>query len=136
LIADDDPGMLLLLAYLLKHENVEVVLATNGLEAIRFFTEMAHGIDAAILDVNMPPHNGTLAMDRMREIVPDLPVVLTSGDPSHVVQQRFAPKVPWYFLPKPFNVTAVRNLLHSVLGSRCKAAASGKSSVTEVIRAK
>ena len=64
LIADDDESIIELLCYNLKREGFEVVLASNGEEAIRKTKEFLP--DLIILDVMMPMFDG---IDVMKKIV-------------------------------------------------------------------
>jgi DNA-binding response OmpR family regulator len=56
LIADDEPNILISLEFLLKREGYEVVVASNGAEALD--RVRAERPDMAILDVMMPLRNG------------------------------------------------------------------------------
>lgn len=56
LIADDEPNIVISLEFLLKREGYEVVVATNGAEALASVREQRP--DLAILDVMMPQRNG------------------------------------------------------------------------------
>jgi DNA-binding response OmpR family regulator len=56
LIADDEPNILISLEFLLKREGYEVVVASNGAEALE--RVRAERPDMAILDVMMPLRNG------------------------------------------------------------------------------
>jgi CheY-like chemotaxis protein len=56
LIADDEPNIVISLEFLLRREGYEVVVATNGAEALASVREQRP--DLAILDVMMPQRNG------------------------------------------------------------------------------
>ena len=56
LVADDEPNILISLEFLLKREGYEVVVASNGAEALD--RVRAERPDMAILDVMMPLRNG------------------------------------------------------------------------------
>ena len=56
LIADDEPNIVISLEFLLRREGYEVVIATNGAEALASVREQRP--DLAILDVMMPQRNG------------------------------------------------------------------------------
>lgn len=66
LIADDDESIIELLSYNLKKEGFEVVLASNGEEALRKTKEFLP--DLIILDVMMPMFDGIDVCGQLREI--------------------------------------------------------------------
>ncbi len=66
LIADDDESVLEMLSYNLKKEGYEVIVATNGEEAIRKAKEF--NPDLIILDVMMPILDGIDVCGQLREI--------------------------------------------------------------------
>jgi len=77
LIADDNPFILETLAACLRGNGHKVIPATNGQEAID--RGVLSQPDVAILDVSMPVMNGLEAAERLREIIPTLPIILFSA---------------------------------------------------------
>jgi EAL domain-containing protein (putative c-di-GMP-specific phosphodiesterase class I)/DNA-binding NarL/FixJ family response regulator len=79
LIADDDPGIRLLLDTALRREGFESVLAANGREALERLQD--HPIDVLLLDVQMPVLDGlaTLREIRASDRLRTLPVILITG---------------------------------------------------------
>jgi len=78
LVADDENEIRSAITQYLKmdgYENVDE--ATNGEEAIDFFTEKRH--DLIILDLVMPKLGGKEAFFKLKKINPDLLVIFTSG---------------------------------------------------------
>jgi two-component system cell cycle sensor histidine kinase/response regulator CckA len=76
-VADDEPGLRLLLAATLSGAGYEVLQASNGLEAVR----LCEGgrVDLLLTDLVMPDHEGLETIRRMRAERPDIPVVAMSG---------------------------------------------------------
>lgn len=56
-----------------------VVASRGGQEAIQEVTERGAEIDLVILDMVMPGMDGGTTFDRIREIQPDMPVILSGG---------------------------------------------------------
>lgn len=81
LIADDEPGLLELYATWLDGEDVEVVRASCGAEALSHCEEA--DIDVAILDRHMPRVSGDEVLDVLREC-PDRPRIafVTAATPE------------------------------------------------------
>jgi CheY-like chemotaxis protein len=108
--ADDDPDDLQLVLESFSHyaNNVEVITASDGGEALRFFQEADDSVPTPcliILDINMPEVNGKdlLVKIRQMERFADVPVVLftTSTQPMDMI---FAKKYNAGFVTKPLNV--------------------------------
>lgn len=77
LLVDDEEGIQLLYREEFEEEGFEVISAYNGDEALeKFSNEMP---DLVILDINMPGMSGIEVLRRMKELNPDLPVILSSA---------------------------------------------------------
>ena len=56
LVCDDDPTYLLLMEETLSSDNLDVITAGNGVEALKLF--LSHEPDIVLLDVHMPMLSG------------------------------------------------------------------------------
>ena len=79
-----------------------VTEACDGIEAVSIFEEEPERFDCVILDLMMPGYNGEEAFTRMRQIRPDIPIVIYSGYNAQEVRTRFAATESTAFLQKPF----------------------------------
>lgn len=80
LLVDDDTDLLAVSGDVLREAGFSVTSCTNGRTAVG---ALASGsFDAVISDVRMPGLDGLGLLRAVREHDPDLPVVLTTGDPS------------------------------------------------------
>ena len=70
LLVDDEPSIRQLLAYRLKREGFEVLLAENGRDAIKRLE--AGGIDLLVSDIRMPDMNGIEVLRAARQLDPDI----------------------------------------------------------------
>lgn len=103
LVVEDDPRIRSLAEYALQTRYERVVLASGAEEAQRLFD--AHPeIGLVFTDVTLPGGpDGIKMAGRMREKKPDIPVLVTTGDPAFVL-----PHWPrCRFLPKPYDITAL-----------------------------
>jgi nitrogen-specific signal transduction histidine kinase/CheY-like chemotaxis protein len=113
LLADDEPLVRDVGHQLLLGLGYRVILAKDGEEAVRAF-ELHHVELAAVLcDLVMPALSGTDATVRMREIDPQVPVVLCSGYPRDERNRSTRP-VSEAFLPKPFHRSELSRVLSRV----------------------
>jgi CheY-like chemotaxis protein len=76
-VADDEPGLRLLLVATLSGAGYDVLQAGNGLEAVRLCE--SGKVDLLLTDLVMPDHEGLETIRQMRHDRPDIPVVAMSG---------------------------------------------------------
>jgi phosphoserine phosphatase RsbU/P len=101
LVVDDDPGILRAVSRVFG-QHYEVVCAQGAsaaLEAVISFEP-----DVAILDIRMPEMNGFELMKRLRAMIPDVDVILMTGNAdepdTNLIQAIDAGA--FYFIQKPF----------------------------------
>ena len=79
LFVDDEPSIRRLATTVLTNAGFRVLLAENGVEAIRIFRDHIHEIDLTILDLTMPLMNGLDAFSAIRDLKSNARVILSSG---------------------------------------------------------
>ncbi|HET7439741.1 MAG TPA: response regulator [Terriglobales bacterium] len=87
LCVDDDRASLECRSFLLNALGYEVLTAGNGPEALSIFGKGA--VDLVIVDYAMPEMNGGVLAARLKEIAPQIPVLMISGQdhvPSNALQ--------------------------------------------------
>ena len=77
LIVDDDGSMSKYLSTYLGRRNFEIGTAASGEEAIRLFR--VYDPHLVLLDVAMPGMSGIETLERMKQIKPEVAVVIISG---------------------------------------------------------
>lgn len=77
LLVDDEVEFVETLAERMRARGLDVETAHNGVDAIVAVEQ--HGFDAIVLDLAMPGLDGLETLRRLREINPDLQVMLLSG---------------------------------------------------------
>jgi len=78
LCVDDAPNVLEGRKMLLEATGYRVLTAANGKEGVQTF--LSNAVDLVLLDYHMPEMNGAVAAARMKDVKPDIPVALLSGD--------------------------------------------------------
>ena len=68
------------LKYLLETAGYEVMVATNGDQALRLLTTLE--VDGVLLEYDLPDAPGSVIRAAMKRIKPDVPVLLFSGSGS------------------------------------------------------
>ncbi len=79
LVIEDNPGEQLGISELLGHDDIDVVIASTGSEALKVLREQQ--IDCAVLDLRLPDMSGFEVLTVIRDDpgLPDLPVVVFTG---------------------------------------------------------
>jgi CheY-like chemotaxis protein/two-component sensor histidine kinase len=85
LVADDDPDVRRLLAYILRQRGYQVVTAADGAEAVAL--AQRERPDLAVLDVRMPGTDGLAALAALRAgpTTRDIPVIMLTASPEAAV---------------------------------------------------
>jgi PAS domain S-box-containing protein len=79
LLVDDEKMIRDVACALLEHLGYRVVVAASGAEAVETITHRGDTINLVILDMIMPDMDGGTTFDRIRAIMPRMPVLLSSG---------------------------------------------------------
>ncbi|MBZ5673409.1 MAG: response regulator [Acidobacteriia bacterium] len=96
LIVDDEPKLLDLLSRYLGRLGYEVETCGDAQEALALFQAGPDRFSMAITDLSLAPLNGEELIERMRQVRPGLPAIITSGYP-------YVPRSAGVaFLQKPF----------------------------------
>ena len=116
LIVDDQEMERIILSDLLKSD-YELLMASNGEEALGILEEKADAISAVLLDIVMPVMDGYQMLQRMRdrELLSVVPVLVTSqreDDESELTALRLGASD---FLSKPYNAGILKHRLSNVI---------------------
>jgi CheY-like chemotaxis protein len=79
LIVDDEEMILKVGKKMLEKMSHNVFAASSGKEAIKIFKAEKHRIDLVVLDMIMPEMGGKETFERIREIDPDVKILISSG---------------------------------------------------------
>lgn len=77
LVIDDDPGVRLVLAEMLRIGGFKALTAEDGPEGIALYSQ--HPVVAVITDVRMPLMNGGEVVATLRKMNPDVRVIAITG---------------------------------------------------------
>lgn len=113
LVVDDEPPLVELIAMALRFEGWHVSKAEDGATAIR--QARAYPPDVVVLDLMLPDMSGLDVLRRLREIRPDLPLLLLTA--KHTVEDRIAGLTAGGddYVTKPFSVEEVVLRLRALL---------------------
>ena len=115
LLVDDEPMILELASDLLKMLGYTVYQASNGQDAASTYRERQDGINLVILDMILPGMTGTQVLKMLKDINPDVKVILSSGYGFQGEVQRAMEMGCTAFIQKPYNFADMSSLVHQVL---------------------
>lgn len=92
-------------------------LAAAGIsEGLRLFRESMGEISLVIVDMIMPGGNGLQVLDRMREMKPDLHVLISSGYNERTIGGVLETEKNLDFIQKPYSMDQLGRKVHELLG--------------------
>lgn len=115
LLVEDDPSLRSLVAVILTQLGHQVLQTKDGIEAMEVFWQHVHEIRCVILDVVLPRMDGWAVLEAMREVTPELPVIMTSGYDETEAMSGMRDAKPDAFLGKPYDLDNLRATLDRVL---------------------
>jgi len=128
LVVDDEEMALTLIRQLLSGADYDVVTARSGFECLDLFRRRPHGYQLVLLDLTMPFMDGEETFHRLREIRPDVPIVLFAGFIQRERLDRLMEARLTGFLRKPLAPDEIVGHVRSVLESLKYSGASGDPS--------
>lgn len=117
LIVDDEEGMRFFLSEALKKEGYPFETASDGREALEKLRSGAFKI--VLMDIKMPRLNGLMAMEKMRELNPDLLVILMTAFGTKKVALETLQKGAYDYFTKPFDLDEMRIVIKRAV-ERCR----------------
>jgi len=115
LLVDDEEIVLDASEHMLRKLGYEVLIATGGREALELCEENQDKIDMVLLDMVMPDMGGGKTYDRMKEINPDIKVLLSSGYIVDGQAQEILDRGCDGFIQKPFNIEQLSQSIRGIL---------------------
>ncbi|MBQ7476578.1 MAG: response regulator [Selenomonadaceae bacterium] len=118
LITDDSRLLRKKLREELENLGCEVLEAANGKEAIE--VDMTNELDGVILDIVMPEVGGIEALQAIRELSPDVPIVMLSsaGTPQKLMQTLKMGAID--FIQKPYTKEQIARAVQAIRRAREK----------------
>jgi len=107
LLVDDEAVILNVCARLLKTMGYEVLSAGGGKEAIELLRQHGANVSLVILDLTMPEMSGAATYRALREVVPGVKVLLSSGYSIEGQAQELLAQGCSGFIQKPFDASTL-----------------------------
>lgn len=120
LIVDDQETVWDFLIEALQKLGYSVLLAENGLDAVEIYENNPGQIDLVLLDMIMPHQGGHTTFYKLKELDPDVCVLLSSGFVSHDEVDDLLANGAAGFLPKPHRIATMAAEIRRILDERKK----------------
>lgn len=111
LMVDDDELLLESVGALIERLGFTLLIAHDGVEALEVFLRHQADICCVLTDLTMPRMNGLELLKALRQINPNLPVILASGYDQAQAMSGAPTDRPDAFLNKPFGLDQIREAL-------------------------
>jgi two-component system response regulator (stage 0 sporulation protein F) len=113
LIVDDQAGIRRFLYEAFSEEGYNVEMASNGIEALNKVSAKTPSL--IFLDFKMPGMSGMETLEELREIAPDIPVVMMSAYGELDIIAEAKKRGVKCYINKPFDLDDVRSLVRGLL---------------------
>ena len=117
LLVEDEVFIADLLVSWLARLGVKTLWANNGSEAVRLLAENPGPVCAVIADFRLPDMDGEAVCNRLRDLKPHLPVLLSSGRYQREAAESLARGGPTCFIQKPYPLEDVLAKLQKLLAA-------------------
>ncbi len=115
LIIDDEPALRSAISRALSRLGYSVEVAENGARGLHCFRDKPEGFDLVILDIVMPEMGGTETFHLIRDIRPDVPVLVCSGYSATADLNELLGAGANGFLQKPFDAVDLALRVREIL---------------------
>ena len=115
LIAEDEGLIREMVGQILSEAGYGVLVAADGVEAIRLVENESARFDMALLDVIMPKANGKEVYDKIKLLRPTVPVLFSTGYSRNILDAAFTPEEKIDLIDKPYNPSDLLRCIREIL---------------------
>ena len=115
LFVDDEEILRLIAKEYLADCGYQVLLAENGVEAVKHMQHHHMQIDLVVADLIMPEMGGEEVLEFTKKNYPDIPVIIASGYSELVLQKKISAQNYDGYLEKPYELEHFGSLVKSML---------------------
>jgi CheY-like chemotaxis protein len=113
LLVDDEETVRGVGSEMLKELGFEVVTATDGRDAMALFKDNSD-FSFVLLDLTMPHMDGEQCFRELRQVKPDINVIMSSGFNEQEVTKKFMGKGLSGFIQKPYKLSILRDAIQKI----------------------
>jgi PAS domain S-box-containing protein len=120
LLVDDEEAIIGVVKEMLETLGYQVLTAVSGQESVKVYEENRSKIDLVILDMIMPEMGGGETFDRLKEVNPEIKVILASGYSLNGEASGIMARGCKGFIQKPARIAELSQRVRNVLGKTVK----------------
>jgi two-component system cell cycle sensor histidine kinase/response regulator CckA len=114
LVIDDEEMIRDLAQRILTQAGFDVLIAESGQSGLKLFSEKFYLIDLVLLDLTMDDMPGIETLERIREISPDLPCIISSGQEPGANELPDKLNQNVCFLQKPYRAKQLLEMVNQI----------------------
>jgi CheY-like chemotaxis protein len=118
LLAEDEEAVRDFLQDALEFYGFRTIVAVDGEDAIKKYTDHKHEIDMVMLDVVMPKKNGKEVYNAIKQTDPGIKALFISGYTEDILTSKGIYEEGLEFMSKPLEIESVVKKIRSVLSRR------------------
>jgi PAS domain S-box-containing protein len=118
LVVDDEESVRVITGRTLESHGYKVLLAEDGADALRVYSEHADEIAAVLTDIMMPIMDGVATIQVLRRLNPKLPIIAASGLTSNGKEAKVARLGVKWVLSKPYGSRELLQALDDALARK------------------
>ena len=118
LVVEDDPSLRHLIQKSLVEGGYTVLIAKNGLQGVEMVKKHGESLDLVLSDIQLPHLDGFEFLQEVRRLLPDVGIVLMSGQIDHIGIRGGLKESGERYLTKPFTKETLTEAIEETLRDR------------------
>jgi len=114
LVVEDEDALRLAVSKMLRKRGFSVVEASDGRAGVDQFRGNEREIDVVLLDLTLPGMTGREVLEELRQMRPDVKVIITTAYSHDTALKAIGGQQPWLYIRKPYRFSEVTDLLRNV----------------------
>ena len=118
LMVEDEHSLRDPISKMLRRKGLTVFEAADGQAGASLFRDKASVIDVVLLDLTLPGLSGGEVLRELRQLQPDVTVIITSAYSREQAQAMLGTQLPWLYIRKPYQVNELTDLLRDSIRAK------------------
>ncbi len=115
LFVDDEESIIDMSVQMLERLGYKVTATTNPREALKLFQSKSNGFDLIITDMTMPQMTGIKLSEKIKEIRPDVPIIICTGHSSLIDEKTAEQLGITAYLMKPVSMSEISKTIRKIM---------------------
>jgi DNA-binding NtrC family response regulator len=115
LVIEDEENIREVIAEMVEQFNHQARLAATAADAVEMIKEERPA--AILLDIVLPDATGTVLLDRLRKLLPDVPIIMVTANANEDLARETLKRGAFDYIIKPFTIERLRTVLEAALAT-------------------